>query len=954
MTRPLKAVKGPKNHHEETKVWASEIFQLRKHSGEGGKGSSGADEKQERLGRSSLVLLFVLGVIAGLVNGGILAANAALCKIQAQIITFGGNFSIGLLYFLLIMCTLVTCASCACKYGSRAAAGSGLPEFKYLLGSEMGVVGYEKLISLRILLFKIVGLVFSVGGGLSVGSEGPLVHTAACVAYVLMKYIPEFSEILDSQSITKQIFAASAAVGVSSAFNAPVGGLLFSIEVTSTFYLVANYWRSFIAAMAGAVACNLLLITKEGANSDPLLTLQMSDNQKNQYSKWELAVFLAIGLIFGWLAHFYLLIHKRLSAFMKPYNRDFPLVMAVSGAVLTAMIVYFTQQFSKESVGVVALVSDVLNKGKVTEMKGIPFFADKPMEALLLCFGLRIVLTLIGTNILVPAGIFMPVVLIGGLLGRFVGHVVSDMGFDCYIPGYALVGACAFSAGITHTISVSMIMVEMTGDLKMLLPCLVVSVIAAGITKASGISVYDIGMINKGLQTFQLLLLEKNSPQRHAGTIMDDKVLMIFRRNTVLEIINKMQANMQQQTFPLVEEIKYQSQPGVEQETETITSNVNDAVLAAGGGGGGAAKEGIHPSRLKRKVPRRRFKLIGSYNRKDLFSFLETLFKDFGLLEVVRTMLPEDAAESDRVRLHDDKVLKARLDRQKYTRAIAETIMLTPMFSRTPKSLIWGGGSGGGSGNVKERNDNELVSFDGLDCVENPLHTSDVKSKSNASPSLTNSNQRIKTPHPKKKKKNGGYAIVVNTDGDTVELGESSRSESIGGVGAAAAAEVETQGSFSNSTVVRTPTQSDVDVGTKTPNQKNYVESPGSAKSVGSNDSGYIWNIINQAVVSSADVMRMSLGLNPILLNAVDRKDSYCFDPMEPQIAALFSKEIVIENEDVAINYFPFSINERAPMEHLYVLFEMVKLQTIFVVRDGELRGMISRDRLLESLKSKN
>jgi H+/Cl- antiporter ClcA len=141
------------------------------------------------------------------------------------------------------MLLLVLLAALACKYGAKEAAGSGLPEFKYLLASEMQAKEYEHLVSKRIFFFKVVGLIFSVGGGLSVGSEGPLVHTAACIAFLLMKYIPDFDEILQSPSLTKQIFAASAAVGVSSAFNAPVGGLLFSVEVTSTFYLVSNYWK---------------------------------------------------------------------------------------------------------------------------------------------------------------------------------------------------------------------------------------------------------------------------------------------------------------------------------------------------------------------------------------------------------------------------------------------------------------------------------------------------------------------------------------------------------------------------------------------------------------------------------------------------------------------------------------------------------------------------------------
>ena len=39
-------------------------------------------------------------------------------------------------------------------------------------------------------------------------------------------------------------------------------------------------------------------------------------------------------------------------------------------------------------------------------------------------------------------------------------------------------------------------------------------------------------------------------------------------------------------------------------------------------------------------------------------------------------------------------------------------------------------------------------------------------------------------------------------------------------------------------------------------------------------------------------------------------------------------------------------------MEHVYILFEMVRASAVFVVADGCLRGMISRDRLLDSLKS--
>ena len=107
---------------------------------------------------------------------------------------------------------------------------------------------------------------------------------------------------------------------------------------------------------------------------------------------------------------------------------------------------YITGAYTADSVSVIALVSDVLNKGVVTEMR--PWFGAYPMAGLLLMFLCRVALTLLGTNIMVPAfifmpvhstpcltlipplppqlqvpaGIFMPVHLIGGLLGRFVGY----------------------------------------------------------------------------------------------------------------------------------------------------------------------------------------------------------------------------------------------------------------------------------------------------------------------------------------------------------------------------------------------------------------------------------------------------------------------------------------------------------------------------------------------------
>ena len=53
-------------------------------------------------------------------------------------------------------------------------------------------------------------------------------------------------------------------------------------------------------------------------------------------------------------------------------------------------------------------------------------------------------------------------------------------------------------------------------------------------------------------------------------------------------------------------------------------------------------------------------------------------------------------------------------------------------------------------------------------------------------------------------------------------------------------------------------------------------------------------------------------------------------------------------------NAFPFSVTLMTPMEHVYILFEMVKAPCVFVVVDGQIQGMIAKEILLKKLRALN
>ena len=84
-----------------------------------------------------------------------------------------------------------------------------------------------------------MGLILSVSAGLSLGKEGPMVHIACCIGNFFSYFFPKYGR---NEAKKREILSAAAAAGVSVAFGAPIGGVLFSLEevimINTTYFLV--------------------------------------------------------------------------------------------------------------------------------------------------------------------------------------------------------------------------------------------------------------------------------------------------------------------------------------------------------------------------------------------------------------------------------------------------------------------------------------------------------------------------------------------------------------------------------------------------------------------------------------------------------------------------------------------------------------------------------------------
>jgi chloride channel 3/4/5 len=106
-------------------------------------------------------------------------------------------------------------------------AGAGVPEIKTILS---GFV-IPEFLGFKILVLKAVGAIFAVASGLPLGKEAPLIHIGACIANLVAQMFPKYAH---NGKQLREVIVAGAAAGISSAFGAPIGGVLFAYEVSSS------------------------------------------------------------------------------------------------------------------------------------------------------------------------------------------------------------------------------------------------------------------------------------------------------------------------------------------------------------------------------------------------------------------------------------------------------------------------------------------------------------------------------------------------------------------------------------------------------------------------------------------------------------------------------------------------------------------------------------------------
>ncbi|XP_048826147.1 H(+)/Cl(-) exchange transporter 3 isoform X2 [Brienomyrus brachyistius] len=367
------------------------------------------------------------------------------------------------------------------------ACGSGIPEIKTILSGFI-IRGY---LGKWTLMIKTITLVLAVASGLSLGKEGPLVHVACCCGNIFSYLFPKYSK---NEAKKREVLSAASAAGVSVAFGAPIGGVLFSLEEVSYYFPLKTLWRSFFAALVAAFV--LRSINPFGNSRLVLFYVEYH----TPWYLFELVPFILLGVFGGlWGALFIRAniawCRRRKSTYLGKY----PVLEVITVAVITAVLAYpnpYTRQNTSELVKELFTDCGPLESSQLCQYRSqangsrllledsAPTMPGVYSAMWQLCLALifKIIMTIFTFGVKVPSGLFIPSMAIGAIAGRIVGitmeqlaynhHDWCEVGAGCITPGlYAMVGAAACLGGVTRmTVSLVVIMFELTGGLEYIVP----------------------------------------------------------------------------------------------------------------------------------------------------------------------------------------------------------------------------------------------------------------------------------------------------------------------------------------------------------------------------------------------------------------------------------------------------------------------------------------------------
>lgn len=351
------------------------------------------------------------------------------------------------------------------SFFASEAKGHGVPEVMLAVATKGGVIRP------RVALAKSVASGICIGSGGSAGREGPIVQIGSAIGSTIGQYFR-----MSDQRI-KVLVGCGAAAGISAVFNAPIAGVFFALEIILGDFAIHTFGPVVLSSVIASVVTHTFL-GNYPAFSVPHYEL---------VSVAEIGMYLILGGLCGLFSVLYIVtLYKTEDIFEGRIKIPGYLKPALGGFLLGIIGIFFPQVFKDGY-----------------EFIKQALYAEMALWIMFVLIFLKILATSFTLGSGNSGGIFAPSLFIGAMAGGSFGKLMHWLfpAVTASSGAYALVGMGAVVAGATHApITAMVIIFEMTGDYRIILPLMLACAFSALLTRRlKPESIYTLKLIRRGV-----------------------------------------------------------------------------------------------------------------------------------------------------------------------------------------------------------------------------------------------------------------------------------------------------------------------------------------------------------------------------------------------------------------------------------------------------------------------